>query len=92
MDLSNHRLNRNNVNDNDSKRLKNNVIVNVDKVQTDVIAEKLVDKLQNPGGRMFYCKVAWHIPENKVWYYLDIALTGRDPRKYFSWLCKQDMV
>lgn len=88
MDFSNHPLS-NNVNDNVKKTLKNNVIVNESEV--NLIASKLSDKLNNPNGRLFYCKVAWQLPEAQIWSNLELALTGRDPKRYFSWLCKREL-
>lgn len=90
MDFSNHPLNhRYNVIDNESKTLTNNVIVNV--AQADAIADKLARALNNPDGRLFYCKVAWRLPEARIWNNLEIAQTGRNPRNYFTWLCKREM-
>lgn len=56
-------------------------------VEVQQTAHKLADQLNNPGSFKFYCKMAWRLPEHKIWSNLEQALTGRDPKKYFSWLC-----
>lgn len=78
-------------NDNVSKTNNNNV--NDNEQAKNLIAQKLVDKLDNPDGWLFYCKVAWRLPENIVWSNLELAQDkGRDPKVYFSWLCKRSMI
>lgn len=83
-----------NVNDNVVNILTNNDNVNIDNDsnKVDFIAQKLVTELNNPDARIFYCKVAWKLPEAKIWSNLELAKKGRSPQKYFSWLCKRDMI
>lgn len=80
-----------NVNDNVAKSTNNNVIVNVTEGDVNRIAEKLCDRLNNPSGRLYYCKVAWELPESSIWKNLETALTGKDPKKYFTWLCNREL-
>lgn len=88
MDFSEHPLKKHN--DNVSNTKTNNVIVN--ETQVNLIAEKLIRELGNPSGRLFYCKVGWKLPEASIWNNLELAQTrGRDPKVYFSWLCKREM-
>lgn len=82
--------NTNNVNVSNS--LTNNVIDNVDKSkQVDLIADKLVLALNNPSGRVFYCKVGWTLSEAEIWNNLEASAKGRAPAKLFTWLCKRNM-
>jgi len=89
--IGQHLSQRNNVNV--VKTLTNNVNDNVAKNEkfVDMIADKLVRELNNPGARLFYCKVAWKLPENKIYNNLELAKTGKSPQKYFSWLCNREM-
>lgn len=74
-----------------SKTIKNNDNdIGREKI-VDYIADKLSRSLNNPGGRLYYCKIAWKLPESVVWSNLEIALAGRDPRKYFTWLCEREL-
>jgi hypothetical protein len=75
-----YRVNNNEQCSNDTKKTK-----------VDVIATSLVDKLNNPDSRKYYCKVAYKLPENIIWLHLETALKGRSPQKYFSWLCNKSM-
>lgn len=65
--------------------------------KVDEIADKLVEKLANPGARRFYCLVAYKLPEHIIWDNLDLALTYKgerkdyNPQRYFTWLCKRTM-
>lgn len=78
------------VNVNESKTLNNNVNDNV--AHVDYIADKLVAALNNPDSRPYYCKVAWKLPEARIWFNLELALSaGRVPKNYFSWLCTREM-
>jgi hypothetical protein len=81
-------INTNN-NDNDSNNkyiYKTNVIDNVDR-----IADRLVEKLHNPGSRRYYCLVAKTLPENILWSNLELAMRGRSPQRYFTWLCQRSL-
>ena len=71
----------NNVNDN-VKRSPN---------QVDRIADRIMQKLQTTDNREFYCKVGWKLSESIINDNLEIALKGRSPQKYFTWLCKRIM-
>lgn len=59
--------------------------------QVRLTASVLAEKLRNPSRFKFYCKVAWSLPENVIWNHLETAQRGRDPQKYFSWLCNHSM-
>lgn len=76
------------VSDSETKGLKNSV---TDSDKVDRIANTLVDKLSNPERRAYYCKVAWSLPEFKIWSNLEQALKGRSPQRYFTFLCQKDM-
>lgn len=88
---------RNNVNDNVGNKLPNNVNDNVKppgrtENQVNAIAARLVDALDNPDARLFYCKVAWQLSEAQIQNNLEIALRShRSPQRYFTWLCKRMM-
>jgi hypothetical protein len=85
VDLTNHRYNVN-----VKKTLKNNDNV-YQRNNKDFIADKLVEALNNPEAREYYCKVAWRLPEATIWNCLETAVRGNHPAKYFSWLTKQQM-
>ena len=71
--------------------------VNVNKTNTNnvinvrAIAAKLVEKLDDPNSYKFFCMVAWNLPENYIWLSLEQAMTGHDPKKYFSFLCNIEL-
>lgn len=91
MDFTNHPLNKHN--DNVNKYLNNNDIDNVDKSKcVDLIADKLVSLLNNPGSRIYYCKVAWSLPESVIWNNLEQAQAGKSPSRLFTWLCQRSGV
>lgn len=73
-------LNRNN-NDNDIDRAK----------RVDYIADKLVSHFSSPESRGFYCKIAWKLPENKIWLNLEKSASGKNPAGLFNWLCSKDL-
>lgn len=73
------------------KVLNNNVIVNDKEARVDRIADRLIEKLNNESGRLFYCKVGWSLSEAQIENNLEIALKGKDPKRYFTWLCMKDM-
>lgn len=77
-------------NDNVVKTINNNVNV-YGRNEKDNIADKLVDELNNPVSRNFYCKVAWRLSEGQIWSNLEKAKQGKNPRRYFTWLCKKQM-
>lgn len=60
--------------------------------RADRIADQLEAKLG--GGeksRPFYCKVAYELTEGSIFSNLELALKGRSPQRYFTWLCKKSM-
>ena len=70
-----------------NKYNKNNVNVN----NVRAIATKLVEKLDDPQSFKYFCMVAWNLPESVIWVNLEQALTGREPKKYFSFLCNLEL-
>jgi hypothetical protein len=78
-----HNVNEiNNININESHKT-------IKSVQT--VANRLFEKLGNENNMNFYHKVAWKLPEHRVWSNLEIALTGQYPQRYFTYLCKMEM-
>lgn len=72
-------------NDNEKKIINNNVNV------IDSKADYLVTKLNNPDSRRYYCKVAQKLTEADIARNLEIALSGRNPQRYFTWLCNRQL-
>lgn len=75
-----------------NNKVLNNVNVKINKSRANLpevraIAQKLVASLQDEASFKFFCKVAWNIPENIIWTNLEQALTGKNPRAYFTFLC-----
>lgn len=68
------------------KKPRLNNVINV-----KTTANKLVDKLGDPDSYKFFCKVAWDLPENVIWNNLEQAMSGRNPKAYFTFLCKLSM-
>lgn len=61
--------------------------------QVEVIADKLVDKLNLPEqSRPFMCKVAYKLSEARIWDNYEQASKGKNPVGLFIWLCKRDGV
>jgi hypothetical protein len=91
--------NGNNVNDNVNQRFRNNDN-DIDRgesfeksKQVDVIADKLVVKLgAKPDSRPYLCKVAWRLPEHRIWANLEQALKGKNPMGLFIYLSRRDGV
>ena len=85
----------NNVNDNVVKyNLTNNDNVrasNKTSEEVDAIANKLVEALNNPISREFYCMVGWKLSEAEIYGNLEKAKRGRSPQRYFTWLCQQSL-
>lgn len=82
----------NNVNDNvflGTKKNNDNVIDRAKSVES--IANQLVDKFSSPESRPFYCKVAYSLPENKIWLNYESAQKGNSPARLFNFLCRKDM-
>lgn len=79
-----------------TKTINNNVNViknNNNKTLQEVrlIVERLQQKLPNPLAKRFYYKIAWNLPESYIWTSVEQALTGHDPKKYFSFLCNLEL-
>ena len=55
------------------------------------IASKLTEKLDDPHSFKYFCMVAWNLPESYIWTSMEQALTGREPKKYFSFLCNLEL-
>lgn len=84
-----------------SKKLNNNVNVNNDNVnlkqrteaQVDAIANDVMQKLgASRDYRSFYCKIAWKLSDATIYNNLELALRGKNPARYFTWLCKRSGV
>lgn len=65
--------------------------------KVETIADKLVEKFNNPAYREFYCKIAWKLSEARIWHNYETAITaaknkGSHPGRLFSYLCKRDGV
>ena len=81
--------NKKNTNVNVTKGVNTNVKrYNVNAERT---ARLLSEKLNDPESFLFYCKVAHQLPENLIWSNLEQAKTGKNPRAYFTFLCKLKM-
>lgn len=79
-----------NVNDNVS--LTNNINVNATSKEKEVnyLVDNMMRKLDaDLSSRLFYCKVAWNLPESVIYNNLEKAMTGHNPQRYFTWLCKR---
>jgi hypothetical protein len=93
-------LHRNNYNNNEqwksslepNDNYNNNDIDKFDKSKkAETIAQKLVEKLNSKESYLFYCKVAYALPESKIWINLEQSLSGKNPGGLFNWLCRRDM-
>ena len=84
---------RYNVSDSVINSVNYNDIVKSNKTETEVnlLADKLAKQLNNPSGRLFYCKVGWKLSEATINRNLELALKGNSPARYFTWLCKRDL-
>lgn len=88
--------NNDNVNFNRNYNVNDNVNTNVklkrSTNQVDAIADRLMFKLNaDSNSRAFYCKVAWSLSEAVINNSLEQALKGKNPQRYFTWLCKRYM-
>jgi hypothetical protein len=80
--------------DNVKKRLNNNVNDNVatrTSKEVDGIADRIMEKLSTTENRAFYCKVGWKLSDAQIFSNVEVALSGNNPQKYFTWLCKRQM-
>lgn len=72
----------------------NNDIYNASR-NAERIAYALVDKFHAKGSFEFYCKVAYALPEHKIWKLYERATTSKgakNPAGLFNWLCKREGV
>lgn len=85
------KINNVNVNNNSFNNVNNvtskNVSYTIDCNQVRVNATLIADKLNDHKSINFYYKVCWKLPEHIIWYNLEQALTGRNPKAYFTFLC-----
>lgn len=80
------------VNFNRNSNVNDNVSNNYPRNSKDETADYLVRKLGNERYRTFYCLVANRLSPATIHNNLEIAMTkGKNPAKYFSWLCKNSM-
>lgn len=71
--------------------VNNNNLNNVNVINVRSIATKLTERLNDPQSFKYFCMVAWNLPEPYIWLSLEQALTGREPKKYFSFLCNLEL-
>jgi hypothetical protein len=56
----------------------------------DRLADTLVTRFNNPDRRVYYCKVAWKLPESTILRFAEQAeRSGKDPQRLFTWLCEE---
>lgn len=78
---------------NDNENNDNDKYIKAKRV--DTIADTLINKLHlGNGSRPFMCKVAWRLPEYKIWNNLETATNPKvtNPAGLFIYLCKRDGV
>lgn len=59
--------------------------------EIDHMADQLVELFNNPGYRSYYCKVAAALSTGTIQNNIELAMRGREPARYFSWLCTKAM-
>ena len=59
--------------------------------EVDRIADKVCEMIGSTDARAFYCKASYKLSENKMYVCAEIALKGREPAKYLSWLLSQEL-
>jgi hypothetical protein len=60
--------------------------------EVDRIADYLVEQLQSPTSRPFYCLVAWNLPENLINAKLKVSLANAmNPGGYFNMIINKEM-
>lgn len=80
------------------KNLKHSKTVTVSVKEVHHIAHVLMDKLNSPENFAMYCGYAWHIPQSRLWLYLEMVQKAqadgkcRNPAALFTSLCKRDEV
>lgn len=80
-------LRNTNVNDNVEKQRKSQHEID----RADRIADYLCKKIGSRDARAFYCKASYYLSEDTIYRCLEIALKGRVPVKYLSWLLKNEL-
>jgi len=60
-------------------------------VKAETLAKSIAEKLNDEKSFLFFCKVAHQLPENVIWNNLEQAQGGKNPRAYFTFLCKLNM-
>lgn len=73
--------------------VNNNKLNNVKRynVNAEKTAKLIAEKLHDENSFLFFCKVAHQLPENVIWRNLEQAQGGKNPRAYFTFLCKLEM-
>lgn len=77
-----------------AKRNNDNVVkkVKVTPFDAEKIARYLVEKLDNPEGWKFYCKIAYTLPASKIYELCEYSLQkAHNPKKYFSTIAKHEL-
>ena len=59
--------------------------------RADRIADTVCRKIGSTGARAFYCKAAYELSEDQIYSCVEIALKGRCPVKYLSWLLSHQL-
>jgi hypothetical protein len=79
------------LNDSEKKLIKSNIVI--DSREVDLIAEKLVSRWSSPKWHDFYCLVANHIPQHRIWELAEIAdeKGTRSKGGYFNALACKEM-
>lgn len=91
------------VNDNDNGivsfetpiSMNNDIVIDakLDKSRkVEMIADRLVSTYDNAQYREYYCRVAWKLPELRIWQNVEQSMKGNQPARLFSYLCKKDGV
>ena len=60
-------------------------------VNAEQTAKLIAERLHDENSFLFFCKVAHRLPENVIWSNLEQAQGGKNPRAYFTFLCKLEM-
>lgn len=57
------------------------------------IAARLLDKLQEPSSWKFYLKCAYHLSEDQIWKFVELATKPqvKSPNRYFVYLASKEM-
>lgn len=61
--------------------------------RVEAIALKLCAKLESPGSYEMYLKIAWALPEDRIWANYEQSRSGtKNKNGLFNWLCRRDML